>query len=94
MFSPGFEPSPYGTAFSVANHYIGWATSNSIKIDSSAIPGGRGSLVIKVPDRDWLVTSSIPVPLKTRRVGERCTLNLSRAQMSSRWCCVVVRRGR
>ncbi|GFX36258.1 hypothetical protein TNCV_4931711 [Trichonephila clavipes] len=27
-----------------------------------------------------LVTSSIPVPLKTRRVGQRCTLNLSRAE--------------
>ncbi|GFT36091.1 uncharacterized protein TNCV_4179041 [Trichonephila clavipes] len=40
-----------------------------------------------------LVTSSIPVPLKTRRVGQRCTLNLSRAEMSSRWCGVVVRRG-
>ncbi|GFX68127.1 hypothetical protein TNCV_4439501 [Trichonephila clavipes] len=31
------------------------------------------------------VTSSSPVPLKTRRVGQRCTLNLSRAKMSSRW---------
>ncbi|GFV37913.1 uncharacterized protein TNCV_2663261 [Trichonephila clavipes] len=40
-----------------------------------------------------LVTSSSPVPLKTRRIRERCTLNLSRAQMSSRWCGVVVRRG-
>ncbi|GFY04430.1 uncharacterized protein TNCV_4415181 [Trichonephila clavipes] len=40
------------------------------------------------------VTSSSPVPLKTRRVGQRCTLNLSRAEMSSRWCGVVVRRGR
>ncbi|GFU31511.1 transposable element Tc1 transposase [Trichonephila clavipes] len=39
------------------------------------------------------VTSSIPVPLKTRRVGQRCTLNLSRAETSSRWCGVVVRRG-
>ncbi|GFW04983.1 uncharacterized protein TNCV_597771 [Trichonephila clavipes] len=38
-----------------------------------------------------LVTSSIPVPLKTRRVGQRCTLNLSRAETSSRWCGVVVR---
>ncbi|GFX45867.1 hypothetical protein TNCV_3607281 [Trichonephila clavipes] len=27
MFSPGFEPSPYGTAVSVANRYTGWATS-------------------------------------------------------------------
>ncbi|GFX01635.1 integrase catalytic domain-containing protein [Trichonephila clavipes] len=40
-----------------------------------------------------LVMSSSPVPLKTRRVGQRCTLNLSRAQTSSRWCGVVVRRG-
>ncbi|GFT09396.1 hypothetical protein TNCV_5062611 [Trichonephila clavipes] len=30
-----------------------------------------------------LVTSSSPVPLKTPRVGQRCTLNLSRAQKSS-----------
>ncbi|GFW47794.1 HTH_Tnp_Tc3_2 domain-containing protein [Trichonephila clavipes] len=28
MSSPGFEPNPYGTAVSVANHYIGWATLN------------------------------------------------------------------
>ncbi|GFU78659.1 transposable element Tcb2 transposase [Trichonephila clavipes] len=40
-----------------------------------------------------LVTSSSPVPLKTRHVGQRCTLNLSRAETSSRWCGVVVRRG-
>ncbi|GFS92698.1 uncharacterized protein TNCV_1161241 [Trichonephila clavipes] len=40
-----------------------------------------------------IVTSSSPVPLKTRRVGQRCTLNLSRAETSSRWCGVVVRRG-
>ncbi|GFW31439.1 uncharacterized protein TNCV_1287871 [Trichonephila clavipes] len=38
------------------------------------------------------VTGSNPVPLKTRRVGQRCTLNLSRAETSSRWCGVVVRR--
>ncbi|GFV38217.1 hypothetical protein TNCV_4792031 [Trichonephila clavipes] len=31
---------------------------------------GRSSLVVKVSDRDWLNTSSSPVPLKTRRVGE------------------------
>ncbi|GFU26191.1 uncharacterized protein TNCV_5106291 [Trichonephila clavipes] len=39
------------------------------------------------------VTSSSPVPLKTRRVGQRCMLNMPRAEMSSRWCGVVVRRG-
>ncbi|GFW60752.1 uncharacterized protein TNCV_570981 [Trichonephila clavipes] len=43
--------------------------------------------------RTCFVTSSIPVPPKTRRVGQRCTLNLSRAETSSRWCGVVVRRG-
>ncbi|GFU60306.1 uncharacterized protein TNCV_3404501 [Trichonephila clavipes] len=37
--------------------------------------------------------SSNLVPLKTRRVGERCTKNLFRAQTSSRWCGVVARRG-
>ncbi|GFX29610.1 uncharacterized protein TNCV_4776821 [Trichonephila clavipes] len=37
-----------------------------------------------------LVTSLSPVPLKTRRVGQQCTLNLSRAETSSRWCGVVV----
>ncbi|GFX20261.1 uncharacterized protein TNCV_1438201 [Trichonephila clavipes] len=39
-----------------------------------------------------LVTSSRPVPLKTCRVWQRCTLNLSRAETSSQWCGVVVRR--
>ncbi|GFY24920.1 uncharacterized protein TNCV_2691111 [Trichonephila clavipes] len=39
------------------------------------------------------VTGSSPVPLKTRRVGQRCTLNLTRAETSSRWCGVVLRRG-
>ncbi|GFX24308.1 uncharacterized protein TNCV_421091 [Trichonephila clavipes] len=39
------------------------------------------------------VTGSSPVPLKTRHVGQRCMLNLSRAETSSRWCGVVVRKG-
>ncbi|GFX17805.1 DUF4817 domain-containing protein [Trichonephila clavipes] len=33
-----------------------------------------------------LVACSSPVPLKTHRVGQRCTLNLSRAQTPSLWC--------
>ncbi|GFY25243.1 hypothetical protein TNCV_2483641 [Trichonephila clavipes] len=32
------------------------------------------------------VMSSSPEPLKIRRVGQRCTLNLSRAETSYRWC--------
>ncbi|GFU52358.1 hypothetical protein TNCV_3958731 [Trichonephila clavipes] len=52
-----------------------------------------GSLVIKVSDHDKHVMTSSPVPLKTRRLGQRCTLNLSKAVTSSRWCGVVVRRG-
>ncbi|GFU61154.1 uncharacterized protein TNCV_4084091 [Trichonephila clavipes] len=40
-----------------------------------------------------LVSSSSPVPLMTHLVGQRCTLNLSRAETSSSWCCVAVRRG-
>ncbi|GFX18437.1 uncharacterized protein TNCV_4307371 [Trichonephila clavipes] len=47
---------------------------------------GCGSPVVKVSNHGRHVMSSIPVPLKTRRVGQRCTLNLSRAETSSRWC--------
>ncbi|GFV59243.1 uncharacterized protein TNCV_2339841 [Trichonephila clavipes] len=38
-----------------------------------------------------LVTSTSPEPQKTHRVGQRCTLNLSRAETSSHW--YGVRRG-
>ncbi|GFT89891.1 uncharacterized protein TNCV_1666141 [Trichonephila clavipes] len=54
---------------------------------------GCGSPVVKVSDHGRYVMSSSPVPSKTIRIGESCTLNLSRAQTSSRWCGVVVRRG-
>ncbi|GFY01405.1 hypothetical protein TNCV_850131 [Trichonephila clavipes] len=52
----------------------------------------HGIPVVKVSDRYWHVMSLCPVPLKVHRVGERCPLNLSRAQTSSRWCEMVVRR--
>ncbi|GFW62485.1 hypothetical protein TNCV_291591 [Trichonephila clavipes] len=51
------------------------------------------SVALQLMVADRLVTSSSPVPLKTRRVGQRFTSNLSRAETSSRWCGVVVRRG-
>ncbi|GFW98421.1 hypothetical protein TNCV_3454501 [Trichonephila clavipes] len=47
---------------------------------------GCDSPVVKVSDQGRHVMSSSPEPLKTRRVGQRCTLNLSRAETSSRWC--------
>ncbi|GFV10871.1 hypothetical protein TNCV_4706381 [Trichonephila clavipes] len=34
--SPGFEPKPYGTAFSVDNHYTGWVTSGSVSFCSTS----------------------------------------------------------
>ncbi|GFT08673.1 hypothetical protein TNCV_662401 [Trichonephila clavipes] len=60
---------------------LGGITYNGIGGNRPALPPpvalkddiGRGSLVFKVSDRGWLVTSSSPVPLKTRRVGKRCT---------------------
>ncbi|GFT28263.1 uncharacterized protein TNCV_645891 [Trichonephila clavipes] len=54
---------------------------------------GCGSPVVKVSDHGRHVMNSSPVPLKSRRVGKRYTLKLSRAQMSSRWCGATVRRG-
>ncbi|GFV74023.1 hypothetical protein TNCV_2951751 [Trichonephila clavipes] len=56
------------------------------------IERGCCSPVVKVSDHGRHDMSSSPVPLRTRRVGERCTLNLSRAETSSRRCGVVVRR--
>ncbi|GFW35417.1 uncharacterized protein TNCV_2612161 [Trichonephila clavipes] len=52
-----------------------------------------GLPVVKVSEHDRHVMSSSSVPIKTSHVGERCTLNLSRAQTSSRWYGVVFRRG-
>ncbi|GFX07284.1 hypothetical protein TNCV_2972611 [Trichonephila clavipes] len=49
--------------------------------------------MVKVSDHGRHVMSSSPVPLRTHRVGQRCTLNLSRDETSSRWCGDVVRRG-
>ncbi|GFU81017.1 hypothetical protein TNCV_1277621 [Trichonephila clavipes] len=54
---------------------------------------GCGSPVFKVSDHGRHVMSSSPVPLKTHRAGQRCTLNLSRAETSSRGSGVEVRRG-
>ncbi|GFU92714.1 hypothetical protein TNCV_2892231 [Trichonephila clavipes] len=45
----------------------------------AGVPGGQ------VSNHGWHDSSSSPVPQKTRRVGQRCTLNLSRAEMYSRW---------
>ncbi|GFU06575.1 hypothetical protein TNCV_1301911, partial [Trichonephila clavipes] len=44
---------------------------------------GCGSPVVRVSDNGWHVMSSSPEPLKTHRVGQRCTLNLSRDETSS-----------
>ncbi|GFY23259.1 uncharacterized protein TNCV_3939551 [Trichonephila clavipes] len=68
-------------------------TLTSLKTFLQLIARGRGSRVVKVSDRGWFVPSSSPVPLKTRRVGQRCTLIPSRVHTSSRWCGVAVRRG-
>ncbi|GFU49772.1 uncharacterized protein TNCV_2930451 [Trichonephila clavipes] len=53
---------------------------------------GCGIPVVKVSDHGRHAMSSCPVPLKTRRVGQRCTLNLSRAETRPP-VGVVVKRG-
>ncbi|GFU84764.1 uncharacterized protein TNCV_2127051 [Trichonephila clavipes] len=70
-----------------------------MEIDKSSLSNGQLLTLSKAAVAEWyrhrivagFVTSSSAVPLKTRRVGQRCTLNLSRAETSSRWCGVVVR---
>ncbi|GFY08744.1 hypothetical protein TNCV_5006571 [Trichonephila clavipes] len=76
--------------------------SINLKHEAISVPQGSVHLVKKAQERKsstcYLliikgVTCSSPVLLKTRHVGERCTLNLSRAQTSSCWSGVVVKRG-
>ncbi|GFU84869.1 hypothetical protein TNCV_2128101 [Trichonephila clavipes] len=76
---------------------------HELKYEAISLPQGSVRLAKKTQERKsstcYLlitkdVTSSSPVPLKTRRVWERCTLNLSKAQTSSFWSGVVVKRGR
>ncbi|GFU64067.1 hypothetical protein TNCV_1303071 [Trichonephila clavipes] len=52
---------------------------------SEGVTGGS-SPVVKVLEHGRHVMSSSQLPLKTHSVGQRCTLNLSRAKTSSRWC--------
>ncbi|GFY15765.1 uncharacterized protein TNCV_1284101 [Trichonephila clavipes] len=75
---------------------------HQLKYEAMRVPQGSVHLAKKTQERKsstcYLlitkgVTSSSPVPLKNRRVRERSTLNLSRAQTSSRWSGVVVERG-
>ncbi|GFU35633.1 hypothetical protein TNCV_2099311 [Trichonephila clavipes] len=75
---------------------------HQLKYEAISVLQGSVHLVIKTKERKsstcYLlitkgVTSSSPVSLKTRRVGKRCTLNISRAQASSCWSGVVVKRG-
>ncbi|GFX08595.1 uncharacterized protein TNCV_4170941 [Trichonephila clavipes] len=71
-----------------------WHNGESIRASlQSEVWAGHSGPVVNVSDRGRHVTSSSLVPLKIRRVGERCIENLSRAQTSSRGCGVVVRRG-
>ncbi|GFV29234.1 uncharacterized protein TNCV_4602661 [Trichonephila clavipes] len=76
---PSFAKSP--TGHDLFGVYLHW-------LDVAAVAEWYSYRIVAC-----LVTSSSPVPLKTRRVGQQCTLNLSRAETSSRWCGVVVRRG-
>ncbi|GFU44047.1 hypothetical protein TNCV_4963591 [Trichonephila clavipes] len=57
---------------------------HNIRIRASNVLKTCGSPVVNVSDHGRHVMSSSPGPLKTRRVGQRCPLNLSRAETSSR----------
>ncbi|GFV91715.1 uncharacterized protein TNCV_4762801 [Trichonephila clavipes] len=75
---------------------------HQLKYEAISVPQGSVHVVKKTQERKsstcYLlipkgVTCSSPVPLKIRRVGERCSLNPSRAQTSSSWSDVVNKRG-
>ncbi|GFT23758.1 uncharacterized protein TNCV_3512091 [Trichonephila clavipes] len=75
---------------------------HQLKYEAISVPQGSVRLVKNIQERKsstcYLlitkgVTNSSPLPLKIRCVWGRCTLNLSRAQTSSCWRGVVVKRG-
>ncbi|GFY05728.1 uncharacterized protein TNCV_4403951 [Trichonephila clavipes] len=63
------------------------------QLNPDSVYSASATAAVAVWYRYQIVTSSSPVPLNPHRVGQRCTLNLSRAETSSHWCGVVVRRG-
>ncbi|GFY16672.1 uncharacterized protein TNCV_2787961 [Trichonephila clavipes] len=74
---------------------------HQLKYEAISVPQGSVRLVKKTQERKsstcYLlitkgVTSSSPVPLKTRRERERCVKFVKRAQTSSCWNGVVVKR--
>ncbi|GFU75667.1 hypothetical protein TNCV_1488751 [Trichonephila clavipes] len=73
---------------------------HQLKYEAISVPQGSVRVVKKTQEKSSTcyllinkgVTSSSPVPLNTLHIGERCTLNLSRAQTSSCWSGVVVKR--
>ncbi|GFV40206.1 uncharacterized protein TNCV_3823061 [Trichonephila clavipes] len=99
----------YGEPVEIGNHLFGGSVNlNDITLGNvtfirlfSPVFGklaptnleGCGSPGVKASNHDRHVMSSSPVPLKTCRIGQRCTLNLSRTETSSQWRDVVVRRG-
>ncbi|GFV15523.1 uncharacterized protein TNCV_4835491 [Trichonephila clavipes] len=76
-----------GRTLMAFREYLLALTKNPTRIKSAVVAEWLGYRIVA-----GLVTSSSPVPLKTRRVGQQSTLNLSRAQTFFRWCGVVVRR--
>ncbi|GFX57741.1 uncharacterized protein TNCV_1495021 [Trichonephila clavipes] len=84
---------PYVNISPVSEGLVHRIPTTQVRGSNDGLGKGCGSPVVRVSDHGRYVMSSSPVPLKTRCVGQRCTLNLSRAEMSSRWCVVVVRRG-
>ncbi|GFX06482.1 uncharacterized protein TNCV_3017161 [Trichonephila clavipes] len=73
-----------------------------LKYESISVPQSSVHFVKKTQERKsstcyLLITKGVknssPVPLKIHRVGERYSLNVSRAQTSSCWSDVIVKRG-
>ncbi|GFW71464.1 hypothetical protein TNCV_3459901 [Trichonephila clavipes] len=100
MSHSGFKPEPTRLQAKVHSHHTGWATfvvlisrtGNFVSCISKISKRGRGSQVVKVSDRGWCVVSLSPVPLRTRRIGER-DVRLILRELIHPPIVVVVRRG-
>ncbi|GFV80976.1 uncharacterized protein TNCV_2269601 [Trichonephila clavipes] len=88
------EPPTGNEHFQNIGKFMSLATGTTVSDLTFLSRRDCGSPVVKVSDHGRPVMNSSPVPLKTHRVEERGTLNLLRAQTSSVWCGVVVRKGK
>ncbi|GFV31209.1 hypothetical protein TNCV_4315341 [Trichonephila clavipes] len=70
MYSPEVEPSPYGTAVSVANHCTSWLRHHAAQCESC--PNQDSNLTVSFNSVGLMVSSALPKTLLHCKSGLVC----------------------